>query len=82
MGNAVDTAKELLFSLVWVGSSAYHHENALRILEGFGAADWKAVLEEFVRLRDKKPGLGDPRLITGTEDWADARHLDRLAPLG
>ena len=54
--------KELLFSLAWYDASAYHSENARRMLrDAFPATDFGATLAEFVKCKTMPPGEGCPR---------------------
>ena len=57
-----DTMKELLFSLAWYDASAYHNENARRILgEEYPDTDLTETLGEFVKCKTMPPGKGCPR---------------------
>ena len=57
-----DTMKELLFSLAWYDASAYHNENARRILrEEYPNTDFIEALEDFVKCKTMAPGDGCPR---------------------
>lgn len=57
-----DTMKELLFSLAWYDASAYHYQNALRILaDEYPDTDFSDALDYFVKCKTMPPGEGCPR---------------------
>ena len=56
------TMKELLFSLSWYDSSAYHVENVNAILKAaFPEEDFSTCLADFEQCVTMAPGAGCPR---------------------
>lgn len=61
-----DEVKDIIFSFIWYGHSAFHTSNLLEVLkQRFPDSDWRPFLDEMREIRDKQPGPGDPRWIPG-----------------
>ena len=57
-----DRMKELIFSLAWYDSSAYHSRNVKEILaEEYPEAEFSTTLAEFLTCKTMPPGKGCPR---------------------